>query len=352
MRIMSFLLAFGIAPLSLVGDTAKFVAFVVDDDTGNPIWGATVRANFSEEIGMRAWTAAPCPDVAVRQSGQDGRCRLQGKTNCGRVCCWVVEPPDGYYAGRGWGHTYSGKNLLGVWQPDNLVATIRLQRVERPIPLMVKSVEWRNRESGLHGLQGTNAVMRFDMMRGDWLPPYGHGERSDLEIASEIRITGKERRYRHSTRSMGDVVFYDLVQTVCPADAADCLSESHPSPSSGIMIRTGNDSGVGGRAVRLIGKRKRIERTGNWECEYTKDYDPDRCYTFRIRTRRDGDGNLVEAYHGKIYGDFMFSGDLERGVTEIRFLYYLNPTPLDRNLEWDMRNNLCPDPGSLGERRP
>ena len=32
--------------------------------------------------------------------------------------------------------------------------------------------------------------------------------------------------------------------------------------------------------------------------------------------------------------------------------YYLNPTPLDRNLEWDMRNNLYPNPGSLGERRP
>ena len=32
--------------------------------------------------------------------------------------------------------------------------------------------------------------------------------------------------------------------------------------------------------------------------------------------------------------------------------YYLNPTPLDRNLEWDMKTNLCPDPGNLGERRP
>ncbi len=27
------------------------------------------------------------------------------------------------------------------------------------------------------------------------------------------------------------------------------------------------------------------------------------------------------------------------GVISVRFQYYLNPTPLDRNLEWDMRNN-------------
>ena len=26
----------------------------------------------------------------------------------------------------------------------------------------------------------------------------------------------------------------------------------------------------------------------------------------------------------------------------------LNPTPLDRNLEWDMKNNLCPNPGNVG----
>ena len=31
---------------------------------------------------------------------------------------------------------------------------------------------------------------------------------------------------------------------------------------------------------------------------------------------------------------------------------YLTPTSLDRNLEWDMKTNLCPDPGNLGERRP
>ena len=29
------------------------------------------------------------------------------------------------------------------------------------------------------------------------------------------------------------------------------------------------------------------------------------------------------------------------------FLYYLNPAPNDRNLEWDMKNNLCPNPGNI-----
>jgi len=34
------------------------------------------------------------------------------------------------------------------------------------------------------------------------------------------------------------------------------------------------------------------------------------------------------------------------------FLYYLNSTQPDRNLEWDMKNNLCPKPGKIGQPQP
>lgn len=40
-----------------------------------------------------------------------------------------------------------------------------------------------------------------------------------------------------------------------------------------------------------------------------------------------------------------------RGITSISFLYYLNPTPLDRNLEWDMKTNLCLEPGVINSPR-
>ena len=39
-------------------------------------------------------------------------------------------------------------------------------------------------------------------------------------------------------------------------------------------------------------------------------------------------------------------------VNGVSFRYYLNPNPLDRNLEWDMKTNLCPNPGSLGQLQP
>ena len=58
------------------------------------------------------------------------------------------------------------------------------------------------------------------------------------------------------------------------------------------------------------------------------EHDPNRIYLFRVRTVEDHDGNIVSARYGKIYGDFM------------QFSYYLNPTPNDRNIEFDPKQNL------------
>ena len=59
----------------------------------------------------------------------------------------------------------------------------------------------------------------------------------------------------------------------------------------------------------------------------------------RIRKRK--------VLYGKIYGDF----DVET-LCGVSFIYYLNPTPNDRNLEWDMKINLCPTPGDIGNPQP
>jgi hypothetical protein len=58
-------------------------------------------------------------------------------------------------------------------------------------------------------------------------------------------------------------------------------------------------------------------------------YDPEKhAYFFRIRTVVDSAGQIVSANYGKIYGDFM------------NFTYYVNPTPNDRNIEFDPKQNL------------
>ena len=86
--------------------------------------------------------------------------------------------------------------------------------------------------------------------------------------------------------------------------------------------------------------------------KYYDEYDKNRCYYFRIRSKFDDKGNLIEAYYGKVYGDFKIGAHIDIGLDVVKFLYYLNPTPNDRNLEWDMKTNLCPNPGKIGQFQP
>ena len=58
-------------------------------------------------------------------------------------------------------------------------------------------------------------------------------------------------------------------------------------------------------------------------------------YFFRVRTVLNKAGEVESALYGKIHGDFSLD---HNGV--FGFSYYLNPTPNDRNLEFDTRQNL------------
>ena len=69
-------------------------------------------------------------------------------------------------------------------------------------------------------------------------------------------------------------------------------------------------------------------------------------YFFRVRTKKDEAGRIISAVYGKIYGDF--SG-FEYG--KLTFMYYLNLTPNDRNVEFDPTKNLFENLSSLEEVR-
>lgn len=337
----------------ILADIAKFSVVVLSNDDLMPIEGVQLQANFWEDNGWKAWTESPHVDVDRQITDKNGFCRFKGKTNCGNVCCFVTVPPQGFYSGKGWGTDFKKKNLFGVWQPDNLVVTLRLDRVEKPIPLFVKRVELTNSRKGIGGFDGTNSVVRFDLMKGDWLAPYGKGETSDLEFKTVLEIKGKERKFRYASRKVEDVLFYELATAISPCSTNDAISKVQIKEDVGIKIRMANDDFSSRQIVRSRGKRKiiRPKFPNEWNCEYYSNYNKSQCYKFRVRSRYDEKGNLKEAYYGKIYGDFEIQGDEKRGITSISFLYYLNPTSLDRNLEWDMKTNLCPEPGVINPPR-
>ena len=64
----------------------------------------------------------------------------------------------------------------------------------------------------------------------------------------------------------------------------------------------------------------------------------DQNYFFRVRSENKY-GAVVSTLYGKIHDDFIW--ELDRSL---EFTYYLNPTPNDRNVEFDPDKNLFGEP--------
>ncbi len=327
----------------VTADTARFSVVVLDDKKASPIPNATVRANFSEDIGWRAWTESPKPYVVIEKTDKTGYCCIKGKTNCGRVACWIPQPPEGYYSGGGWGYRFKNKNLLGVWQPDNLVVTLRLDRVEKPISLFVKQIFSRASDSvSSNYFDIGKGKMQFDMVKGSFLPPIGKGEYADIcftRLEREDLGIGTNFNGRTALAYRDSMVVKFLGE-------GNGLVEIPSKRTDGIKIRTAPLDGYAADYLVTKGKDKSLKRFSS--------SNPDRNFALRIRTKRDKNGKIVSAYYGKIYGDIEIKKlcfSLKVFVAAPSFMYYLNPTSLDRNLEWDMKNNLCPEPGVINHPR-
>ena len=313
-------------------DVAKVGVFVVDDRTGEPMKDVSVTGSFRMDNGWLAFKGGEPPNRDSAVTDVNGRCRLRGRTNCGRMGVWARNPPSGYYAPRrGWGRRFSEKNLLGIWQPDNLVATIRLQRVEHPIPLFVKAckLDVKREIADVNG-----GRFALDLMAGDWLPPFGEGKVADIEFA---RLPHEDLGSGMNDSDVRGTSFRDSMAVRFPGEG-NGLVESNPAPNLRLRIRTAPEDGYRPDYLCWTGRNRKLEYVGS--------YDENRCFCFRIRTRRDDRGRIVGAYYGKIYGDITFVYQFRPEfvpVASVCMSYYLNPTPLDRNLEWDRKTNLGPD---------
>lgn len=349
--IMILCLLFLLNPFCALAHSASYTLHVVDSETGQALRNIRCETIFTTHTGN--WNDMSRGRLEQGVTNADGDFRFKGESDVSHVTFSIHTEGVAYYPVIRKRLEFSGVSgvLSRHWEPYDSIVTVRLQRVEHPIPLFVKRVELRDYERGIGGFDGTNSVLRFDLMKGDWLPPYGKGEVADMRIDTRVDRTETERRFLPQDGQWGVLQFYDFVAKVELHDGDYLLSEDVRA-SAGIKIRSVVRDGSARSITRTKGKRKQIDGNKDWRCEYFSDSVPNRCYTFRIRTRRNDKGELVEAYYGKIYGDFEFEGDDKKGLIGVKFLYYLNPKSLDRNLEWDRKTNLCPTAGKHESQEP
>jgi len=321
-------------------DTAYISVYAFDEVSGAPVENCEVEASFDQNDDP--WFCVKCsksPKIVKGRTDKDGRCLMKGKTPTGYAWVNVESVPDGYYIPWAIETLRSReKNWLGVWQPEDTVVTLKLQRIERPIPLYVnRTVAWPGDSDPKDVFSGNGERAQLDLVKGDWLPPNGTGEVADVEFVRKPRedlgetyvpiVQNRGRMYRDTMemRFLGE---------------NNGIVEMATERCHLMKIRTAPEAGYGQMRIVSQWRDKELKIKASW--------DENKSYCIRIRSKTDANGKLIDGLYGKIYGDIKFVHVQWKDIPigNVGMQYYLNLTPLDRNLEWN-RENLCPAPRVL-----
>ena len=214
-------------------------------------------------------------------------------------------------------HLKRGKDGI----PECLVKLV-VKPIKKPIPLCAKRVDTI--------VPALGKPVGYDVEKGDWVAPYGKGERVDLEFTAMSRFDSDDN--------------YDSeLRLYLPGDATGILS-----------YELGSGSGQRS-ALRMPYEAPEVGYNDKWTWRNTcttapgigqfsvmvDESKPQRCFFFRVRTVLNPRGDVISAHYGKIHGPVSLRVYAD-GKTRLEFTYYFNPTASDRNLEYDIKRNLIP----------
>ena len=285
---------------------AKVTARVVNE-SGMPIIGANIHFAFA--------TATSSTQVAPVQGLTDDSGEFVAEGHCGGMLGSRVTK-DGYYE--------SAVNIPkfvdlqdGKWQPWNPTAMTVLRPIGKLVALYAKRVQTQ--------IPALDKPCGYDLEAGDWVMPYGKGMKKDF-----IFTIHKDVRGMQDYDAQGELTFVNpldgLQDVPKPAVAYSEYKWERQASENGYEAKfqlrnTWFPSGSGKKPIRSFKKET------EWEG-----------YFFRVRTVEQ-DGKIVSAHYGKIRGGIEIE-PRETPTCTIIFTYYFNPTPNDRNLEWDTKKNL------------
>jgi hypothetical protein len=193
------------------------------------------------------------------------------------------------------------------WNPNPVLV---LKKIGNPIPMYAKRVEVK--------LQQVGKPMGFDLEAGDWVTPLGKGFHADMFFTVQRKIISR--------------LEYDCTLTVTFPNQGDGIVVAPPVPDTGSEFKTSRTASENGYEPEL-------------DLHYSNTNQPPSVfgYFIRVRTELNPDGTVKSALYGKIQGGFRFYAGTIKPTSGMGFTYYLNPTPNDRNLEFNPKKNLVKD---------
>ncbi|MGB2560808.1 MAG: carboxypeptidase-like regulatory domain-containing protein [Akkermansiaceae bacterium] len=303
----------------------------VVDEQGNPLVGVPVR------IGIHNVN-----DFLDEYNDFYGKSDEQGRFSAeavGRPLAKIEIKADGYYPSLKTVSCNKGSAELirkgGRYLPWDPVVDVMIKKVGKPIPMRV----WRTDRS--HFAPKTDGEIGFDLYEKDWVKPHGQGTHADLLVKFSTRFIDQND---YSTTC--SIRFFN------PDDGFIPIPELMNPESELKYPRMAPDDGYALKQLKIT-----RGSTGNEARSSAVNKEP-MGYIIRFRSVKDDEvGEIISAYYGKITSPRERSGNvnpfevysLDRvnrklvSAPSFRFSMYVNPTPNDRNLEYDQRTNLAPE---------
>jgi hypothetical protein len=209
--------------------------------------------------------------------------------------------------------------------PWNRVYEVELRRRVNPIAMFAR--DWSRRRD-LLTMPLLGKPIGLDLMRSDWVAPYGSGQVSDFLLQLDIEDSDLPKSFYDLFPRMGR--YSNTTLTVSFPNDGDGIREIKGHPIKGSRLRLPRIAPDDGYATNLVCVTSYSESGDRNDMNVD-----DQNYFFRVRTQKDAGGNVTNALYGKIHGQFEYFV-----IGKIQFAYYLTPPPNDRNVEFDPTKNL------------
>ena len=307
---------FSVEGLKAICHKARFTVRVVDE-ASHPLHNVTVAQGFT------SFSNGIPEDVCKGLTDVSGLFTCEGflwhKSDLGGK----IESPD-YYRGycpvKFTGETNTPSNR---WLPWDATFTTILRPKVKPISMYARRVE--------SAVPAVDQPCGFDLEIGDWVMPHGKGIKKDLIFT-----------LHQDYRSMQD---FDIRGELAFAGSLDGVQETFiPEIGKNSDFRWERQAPENGYQAKFTLQNTWApgEREGNIITHSFKKETEWQGYFFRVRSVEQ-DGKIVSAHYGKLRGGIAIWPDEKSGKPLLVFTYYLNPTSLDRNMEFDPEKNLFRD---------
>jgi len=278
------------------------IIFHVEDENGDPVKGATVEGYF-----WSPYTHDAVGDEFNLRTDEEGNCLVRGK---GYSSIAGVVQADGYYRTE-FNISLGDKNVAreaGYWSLQE--TAVILKGIRNPISMYAKRV--------VVDIPEQNTPIGFDMEKGDWVMPYGKGSVSDFNVSY---ATQQEAVHQYAKEMVFSVPTPYGGFVVKKLDEFSTFVSDYDAPTDGYVIEYSFEQKRSPEQIQV--------HKANRDNEY-----------FAVRTRvvTNDVGEIISANYSKIYGPIQYA--LWRNQKYLEFIYYFNPTPNDRNLEFDPQQNL------------